>query len=78
VAGGWRRLHNEELHNLYTSPNIIMVMRSRRMCWYDLVVHVEEMRNAYEILFRSPDGKRPLRISRLRWKDIRMDLKKLW
>jgi hypothetical protein len=56
VAGHWRRLHNEELQNLYTSPNIIRVMKSRRMRW----VGLEEMRNAYSILVGKTEGKRPL------------------
>jgi hypothetical protein len=47
VAGGWRRLHNEELHNLYASSNIIRVIKSRRMRWVGLGTSMEEMRNAY-------------------------------
>jgi hypothetical protein len=47
VAGGWRRLHNEKLHNLYASPNIIKVIRSRRMRWTGHVALKTEMRNAY-------------------------------
>jgi hypothetical protein len=47
---GWRRLHNEELHNLLASPNIISVMKSRRMRWAGHVAHMEKMRNAYSIL----------------------------
>jgi hypothetical protein len=57
VAGGWRRLHDEELHNLYASPNIIRAVKSRRMRW---VVHVRckgEMRNTYKILIRKPEEK---------------------
>jgi hypothetical protein len=49
VAGGWRRLHNEELCNLFTSPNIIMMIKSRRMKWAGYVACMEEMRNAYKI-----------------------------
>jgi len=60
VVGSWRRLHNEELLNLYASPNIIRVMKSRRMIWVGYVAHMGEMRNVYKILVRKPKGKRPL------------------
>jgi len=58
VAGGWRRLHDEELHNLYASPNSIRAIKSRRMRWAG---HVARMRNVYNILVRKYEGKRPLR-----------------
>jgi hypothetical protein len=58
MAGGQRRLHNEELHNFYPSPNIIRVIISRRMRWVGHVAHTGWMRNAYKILFRKPEGKR--------------------
>jgi hypothetical protein len=58
VAGGWRRLHNEELHNLYTSPNLIRMIESRRILGH--VARMGEMRNVYKILVRIPEGKRPL------------------
>jgi hypothetical protein len=78
VAGGWRRLHNEELHNLYTLPNIIMVVKSRRL---KLAVHVERMRknrNAYNVLVGRPEGKRPLGRPRHRRKDnIRRRLREI-
>jgi hypothetical protein len=74
-AGGWRRLHNEELHNLYASP-IIRVIKSRRMRWAQHVACMGEMRNAYNILFGKPEGKRPLgRPRRRRKANIRMDLR---
>jgi hypothetical protein len=57
VAGGWRRLHNKELHNLYTSPNIIKVIKSRRVSWAQYVARMGEMRNAYGILVGKPEGR---------------------
>jgi hypothetical protein len=57
VAGGWRRLHNEELHNLYTSPNIIRVTKSRRMRWARNVSRMGEMRNVYNILVGNLKGR---------------------
>jgi hypothetical protein len=65
-VGGWRRLHNEELHNLYTSPNMIRVIKSRRVGWLGLVACMGKMRNAYDILVRKLEGKRPLGTSRHR------------
>jgi hypothetical protein len=60
VAGGWRRLHNEELHNLYASPNVIKVIKSRRMMWAEHVALIGQMRNAYKILVVRSKRKRPL------------------
>jgi len=60
VAGGRRRLHNEEVHNLYTSPNIIRMIKSRiRWVWH--VACMGEMKNTYKILVGKPEGKRQLR-----------------
>jgi hypothetical protein len=56
VTGDWRKLHNEELHNLYSSPNIIRMIKSRRMRWAEHVVRMGEERNEYRVLV----GKRPL------------------
>jgi hypothetical protein len=56
VAGGWRRLHNEELHNLYASPAIIRMIKSRRMGWSGHVARMGEMRNSH-ILFGKPEGR---------------------
>jgi hypothetical protein len=61
VVGGWRRLPNEELHNLYASPDIVRVIKSRRMKWMGHVACIGEMRHAYLVLVRKPEGKRPLR-----------------
>jgi hypothetical protein len=57
VAGAWRRLHSEELHNLYSSPNIIRVLKSKRMRWAGHVARMGEVRNAYNILIGKPEGK---------------------
>jgi hypothetical protein len=69
VAGGWRRLHNEELHNLYASLNIIRVVKSRRMSWAGHVAHMEDMRNAHRILVGKHDEKKTLGRPRHRWED---------
>jgi hypothetical protein len=61
VAGSWKRLHNEELHNLYASPNIIRSIKSRRTRLVGYVARVGEMRNSYNILVGKYEGKRPLR-----------------
>jgi len=58
MVGGWRRLHNEELHNLQVSPNIVKVIKSRRMRWAGLITHMRQMRNAYTILVANPEGKK--------------------
>jgi hypothetical protein len=60
VIGGSRNLHNEELHNLYPSPSIIRMIKSRRMRWAGPVARMGEKRNAYWILMGKPEGKRPL------------------
>jgi hypothetical protein len=70
VAGGWRRLHNEELHNLHASPYTIRIIKSRKMRWTEHVARMGEMRNAYKILIGKPEGKRPLGIPRRRLRDI--------
>jgi hypothetical protein len=75
VIGGWRTLHNEELHNLYSSPNIIRMMKSRRMSWAGHVACLGEKRNAYRVSVGKPEGRRPLGRPRCRWEDnIKMDL----
>jgi hypothetical protein len=75
VTGGWRKLHNEELHNLYSSPSIIRIIKSRRMRWAEHVSRMGEKRNVYRLLVGKPEGKRPLGRPRCRWIDnIKMDL----
>jgi hypothetical protein len=60
MTGDWRKLHNEELRNLYSSSDIIRMMKSRRMKWVGHVVRMWEKRNTYRILMGTPEGKRPL------------------
>ena len=75
--GKWRRLHNEELHSLYRSPNIVRVIKSRRLRWAGHVARMEGDRSAFKILTGRPTGKRHLGRPRHRWEDhIRMVFKK--
>jgi hypothetical protein len=79
VTGEWRKLQDEELHNLYSSPDIIRQVKSRRMRWAGHVARVGEERKVYKVLVGKPEGKRPLRRPRHRWEDgIRMDLGRDW
>jgi hypothetical protein len=74
VTGEWR--NNEELHNLYSSPDIIRQVKSRRMRWAGHVARMGEERKVYKVLVGKPEGKRPLGRPRRRWEDgIRMDLR---
>ena len=74
VTEGWRKLHNEELNDLYCSPNIVRMIKSRRMRWAGHVARMREGRGVYRVLVGTPDGKRPLRRPRPRWEDnIKMD-----
>jgi hypothetical protein len=74
VMGEWRRLHNEELYDLYLSPTIIQVIKSRRMRWAGHVARMGEGRGAYRILVGIPEGRRPLGRPRCRWEEkIKMD-----
>jgi hypothetical protein len=76
--GSWRKLHNDELHSLYSSPNIVKVNKSRRMRWEGHVAHMGEGRGVYRVLVGSPESKRPLGRLRHRWEDnIKMDLRKI-
>jgi hypothetical protein len=75
VTGGWRKLHNEELHNLYSSLSVFRIIKSRRMRWEGHVARMGEKRNLYRLLVRKPEGKRPLGRPRCGWMDnIKMDL----
>jgi hypothetical protein len=78
VTGEWKKLHNEELRDLYSSTSIIKIIKSRRIRWADHVARMGEKRNAYRLLVGKPEGRRPLRRPRRRWVDnIRMDLGEL-
>jgi hypothetical protein len=75
VTGEWRKFHNEEHRDLYSSTSIIRIMKSRRMRWAGHVARMVEKRNAYRLLVGKPEGKTPLERPRRRWVDnIRMDL----
>jgi hypothetical protein len=78
VKGGWRKLLNEERHELYSSPCVIRIIKWRRIRWAGHVAQIGEMKNVYRLLVRKPEGKRPLGRSRCRWIDnIKMDLSKI-
>jgi hypothetical protein len=71
-----RKVHNDELHSLYSSPNIVRVIKSSRLRWAGHVARIGEGRGVYRVLVGMPDGKRPLGRPRRRWKDnIKMDLR---
>ena len=77
-TGEWRKLHNEELNDLYSSPNVVRVIKARRMKWVGHVVHMGERRGIYRVLVGRPEGKRPLGRRRHRWEDnMKMDLHKV-
>jgi hypothetical protein len=69
VRGGWRKLHNEELHHLYSSPSIVRIIKSKRLRWAGHVARMGEKRNVYTLLVGKPEGKRPLGRPRRRWID---------
>jgi hypothetical protein len=78
VTGEWRKLHNEELNDRYLSPNIIRVIKSRRMRCAGHVARMEEMIEVYRVLVGKPERKRSLGRLRFRWQDnIKMDLQEL-
>jgi hypothetical protein len=78
VTGGLRKLLNEELHGLYSSPSIVRVIKTRRMRWAGHVARMGEVRGAYNILVGRPEGRRPLGRHRRRWEDnMKMDLREI-
>src|SRR5215510_13087939 len=78
VTGEWRKLHNEELKDLYSSPRIVRVVKSRRMRWAVHVARMGEERGVHRVLVGKPEGKRPLGRPRRRWEDnIKMDLQEV-
>jgi len=78
VTGEWRRLHNEELNNLHSSPNIVRVIKSRRMRWAGHIQRMGEEMGVYRVLVGKPEGSRPLGRPRRRWVDnIRMHVQEV-
>jgi hypothetical protein len=78
VTGKWRKLHNEELNDLYSLPNIVGVVKSRRMGWAGHVARMGEVRDVHRVLVRKPEGKRPLGKPKRRWEDnIKTDLQEV-
>jgi hypothetical protein len=78
VTGGWRKLHNDALHNLCSSPSIIRIIKSKRMRWTGHVARMGEKMNVYRLLVGKPEGKRPLGRPRRRWIDnIKIDLSEI-
>ena len=78
LTGEWRKLRNEELNDLYSLPNIVRVVKSRRMKWAGHVARMGEDRVVHRVLVGKPEGKRPLRRPRRRWEDnIKMDLQEV-
>jgi hypothetical protein len=79
VTGEWRKLHKEALNNLYSLPNIVRVIKSRRMRRPGHVARMMEERGVYRVLVGKPEGKRPLGRPRRRWEDnIKMNLQEVW
>jgi hypothetical protein len=77
-GGSWGKWHNDELHILYSSPNIVRVIKSQRMRWAGYVTHMGEEKSVYGILVGRPEGKKPLGRPRRRWEDnIKMDLREI-
>jgi hypothetical protein len=77
-TGEWRKLHNEELHDLYSASNIVRVIKSRRMRWAGHVARLGKGRDVYRVLVGNPEGKRPLGRPRRRWEDnIKIDIQEV-
>jgi hypothetical protein len=75
VTGEWRKLRNKKLNDLYSSPNIVWVIKLRRMRWVRYVAHMGERKGIYRVFVRKPEGKRSLERPRHRWEDnIKIDL----
>jgi hypothetical protein len=75
VTWEWRKLHNEELNDMHCSPNIVRVLKSRRMRWAGHVARMGKGRGVYRVLVGKPEGKRPVGRSRRRWEDnIKMSI----
>jgi hypothetical protein len=78
VTGGWRKLHNEKLHNPYSSPSIIIMIKPRSMRWAGHIALIDEKRNACRLLVGKPEGKRLLRRPRCSWVgNNKMDLREI-
>ena len=78
ITGEWRKLHNEELRDLYSLPNIVRVIKSRRMRWVGHVARIGEERGVYRVLVGKPEGRRSLGRPRRRWEgNIKMDLREM-
>jgi hypothetical protein len=75
IKGEWRKMHNGELHNLYSSPDVIRQMKSRRMRWAGHVARMIEERKVYSVLVGKPEGERPLERPRRRWD--KMDIREI-
>ena len=76
-TGEWRKIHNEELNDLYCSLNIVRVIKSRRMRWAGHVAYMGESRDVYRVLVGKPEGTRLLVRARRRWEVIKMDLQEV-
>jgi hypothetical protein len=76
--GSWRKFHNDEIHSLYSAPNIVRVIKSRRMRWAGHVARMGEGKGAYRVLVGRPEGKSPLERPRRRWEgNIKMELREI-
>jgi hypothetical protein len=77
-GGSWRKLHNDELHSLYSSPNIVRVIKSRRMTWAGHVACLGKGRGVHGVLGGGPGGRRPLERPRCKWENnVKLDLREI-